>query len=219
MKKAFVFFMLVFVSPISAALGFDSGDFQIIHTDKVCLQINEKSSLSLEEEAALGDDAERFYYHHTEAGFACELTRWFEAEIAYRHIWEREDGRGRWEEESRPHINGKIKWQWWDIDLSDRNRFEFRFRKDKDFATRYRNEIKIKPPLRWTKMEWRPFASYEYVFDFDKGKHTCNKYKAGFSGQITKNIEFEMYYVAECSRSSDEWDTISGIQTELGFSF
>ena len=148
MKKYILIGLTVFFLYPQLALA--DNHFQYINTNCVSVGLTDKLSLNAEAEFGLTNDMRKFFYQHTEAGI--EYAAYSCLDLAYRQIWEREET--RWEWEDRPHINAKIKWQWNPFELSNRSRFEFRHRPNKEDNWRYRNETSIEWPVPTGKSRW-----------------------------------------------------------------
>jgi len=204
----------------ASAFPFDDGDWQYWNTEGISIKIRDDWRFDLEEELRWGDDMRNPYYNHTDAGFIYSgLADWFDLGLNYRHI--NEEKSSGWKRESRPHVNGTVKWKFQDFSFSNRGRFEYREKEDADDYWEYRNKFSIKPPISFTQHKIQPYLADEVFVDFDKGELYRNRLYPGVSFNIFKQLKAEIYYLWQRSKSfsTGKWSDVNAIGTKLKISF
>lgn len=198
------------------ALAFDDGDWQYWNTEEVSFKVSDNCKAVVEEELRWGDDMSNPYYNHTDVGIVYSgLADWFDLGLNYRHINE-EKGSG-WKRESRPHINGTVKWKLRDFSFSNRGRIEYREKEDADDYWEYRNKFSIKPPMPFTRHKIQPYLTDEIFVDFDQGELYKNRLSPGFSFNAYKTLKCELYYLWQRSKStfSGKWSDTNVLGTKI----
>ena len=193
-------------------------DFQYWSSESIGWNISKKWKLSLSEEHYFRNDAEDFYYQHTEIGATYSgLVKWMDVGLNFRHV--RSKGNSGWKREEQPSFNAYLKFKLKDYSISDRNRFEYRFKQDAQDYWRYRNLLTIKLPLKWTRYEIQPMLSDEIFVDLDKKEFNENRLMPGFSFKINKNLNAEIVYMWRRVKSSDTWSANHAVWTRLKLEF
>ena len=203
-------------APCSA---YEDEGFQFWTTDSVSFDIGKDWTAKFEEEFRLGDDGGNLYYQHSDLGFTyTSLAEWIELGLNYRQIFEK-DSRGEWRQENQPHFNITLKTQLFDLDLSNRSRFEYRDRERNKDLWRYRNKVTVKFPLELTPLKLQPYIADELFVNFDKEDFNKNRFYSGLSLKLSKHIQGEAYYLWQSSESGKEWKDIDvlGIQMKIYF--
>lgn len=205
-----------FTSPCFAA---DDGDFQWWSTAGVSYDINKDWKVTFEEEFRLGDDGGHLYYHHSDLGFVYKgFADWIDLGFNYRQVFEK-DNAGEWRPENRPHLNITLKGKLFDLDLSDRSRFEYRDRENKKDLWRYRNKFTVKFPLELTKFKLQPYLADEVFINFDEEGYNRNRLYSGASFKLSKNLEGNIFYLWQSSRSGGNWKDINVLGVSLKYRF
>jgi len=205
-----------FTSPCFAA---DDGDFQWWSTAGVSYDINKDWKVTFEEEFRLGDDGGHLYYHHSDLGFVYKgFADWIDLGFNYRQVFEK-DNAGEWRPENRPHLNVTLKGQLFDLALSDRSRFEYRDRENKKDLWRYRNKFTVKFPLELTKFKLQPYLADEVFINFDEEGYNRNRLYSGASFKLSKNLEGNIFYLWQSSRSGGNWKDINVLGVSLKYRF
>jgi len=211
---------LVILTAILAktAFAFDDNDTQYWNTESISWRFGEGWGAKIEEEFRFGDDAQNFYYQHSDFGFTCSgLADWFILGANYRQIFEKK--KGIWKQENRPHINGTVKFKLQDMAISNRGRFEYRHREDADNLWRYRNKISVKLPMALTEFKLQPYIADEIFLDFDKEELDRNRVYIGFFITLSENIKGDLFYLWQTSKSNGTWTDyhIGGTKAKLSF--
>lgn len=208
--------LLIISLPIKTFAQKD-GDWQFWNTDSVEKDINEALKLVLEEEFRWGNDMNRFIYHHSDIGLVYKITDWFNLGQNFRYVIN--DNAGQWEHEARPHLNATFKWTLFNLDFSNRNRFEYRHLTRTKDTWRYRNMSKLKIPLNWTRFKISPSLSEEAFFNFDQDDFNRNRLSSGIEFKLAKNLHGELYYLWQSSESKGDWTDINVLGTKIKLIF
>ncbi len=219
-SKKIVAFTLtaIFVLGTQLSFAFDDGDFQYWNTESVSWKVNEDLKVKLEEEFRFGDNAEDFYYQHSDLGLSYSgLASWLNLGINYRHIFEEKSS--DWKVENRPHLNATVKWKLSDLSLSNRGRLEYRNREDADNFYRYRNKFTIKTPFKFTKFEISPYIADEIFYDFDQETLNRNRLYGGVALKLIKSLKADIFYLWESTEKGSTWNDIYVLGTKLKLNF
>jgi len=182
--------------------------------------INKDWKCTFQEEFRFGDDAGEFYYHHSDLGFVYKGSpAWVELGFNYRQIFDRGDSEGEWKQENRPHLNVTLKGRLFDLDMSNRSRFEYRDREDKEDLWRYRNKFTVKLPLELTELKLKPYVADEVFIPLNDDNITRNRIYAGVSFTVLEDITGEVFYLWQSSRSDGDWKDTNVLGTRLKFRF
>ncbi len=199
------------------AFAYDDGDFQVWNTDTQELKAGEHAKMTLEEEFRWGGSAQDFYYQHYDLGYVHSLNRNVDLGINYCQIYEKKNG--DFKEENQPHLNAVIKFAMHGFKFEDRNRFQFRhFDYAKDFW-QYRNKFTVKFPWSFTKASLRPYLADEIYLDLNDGEFSRNRFFSGLAMNITGDIQAEVYYLLQSSKSSGRWTDANVLGTKLKWAF
>lgn len=200
--------------------AFDDGDSQYWSAAGVSFDISQDWGCSFEEEFRFGDDAGEFYYHHSDLGFVYKgFADWVDLGFNYRQVFERTDSEGEWTQENRPHLNVTLKGQLFGLNVSDRSRFEYRDREDKNDLWRYRNKVTVKFPLELTELKLKPYLADEVFVPLNDDNITKNRVYAGVTFRVLENMTGEVFYLWQSSRSSGDWNDTNVLGTRLKFRF
>lgn len=212
-----IFIVYLFFAP-SFAVAYDNGDFQYWNTENVTWKVKDDVKLSVEEEFWFGDNAGDFYYQHTDLGVTYSgLADWVDVGANYRSVLSKSGD--NWANENRPHLNLNLKTKIADVSLSNRSRVEFRMKRSVEDKIRYRNKTTFKFPSIWKKADLKPYVADELFIETGSIEYTANRLYAGFTGQLTKSINFEIYYAMQSSKSSSGWNEINVLGTKVGLAF
>lgn len=206
--------------PGEPCFAFDDGDFQYWSSAKVSFDINKDWQCNFEQEYKFGDDAGEFYYNHSDLGFVYKsFADWIDLGFNYRLAFERAGSAGEWKQENRPHLHVTFKGTLFDLDVSDRSRFEFRDREDKEDHWRYRNKVTVKVPLELTGLKLKPYLADEVFIPLNDDNISKNRIYAGVSFKVLENMTGEIFYLWESSRSTGFWKDTNVLGTWMKFRF
>jgi len=208
---------VLFISEFCFA--YDDTGFQWWSKAGVSYDINKDWKVTFEEEFKLGDDGGHLYYHHSDLGFVYKsFADWIDLGFNFREAFEK-DSAGEWRQENRPHLNITLKGKLFDLDLSDRSRFEYCDRENKKDLWRYRNKFTVKFPLELTGLKLQPYLADEVFINFDEEGYNRNRLYSGVSFKLSKNLEGNIFYLWQSSRSSGDWKDINVLGVGLKYRF
>jgi len=220
MKSKLIIFVtvLLMVGFCQKSFATDDGDFQYWNTESVSWKMGDNWKGSLTEEFRFTDDAGDFTHQHSDLSFTYSgLADCLDLGFAYRHIFaKKNDG---WPRESRPYLNATIKGKLSDWAWSCRGRLEYRERQAAEESWRYRNKVTVKFPFKVTRFEIQPYIADEVFFDLDGDDFNRNRVYAGFSLKLFKNLNAEIYYLWQNSKSDGNWSAANILGTKLKYSF
>ena len=200
--------------------AFDDGDFQWWTSAGVSFDINKDWKGYFEEEFRLGDDAGELYYNHSDLGFIYgSLADWIDLGFNYRQVFARSDSAGEWKQENRPHLNVTLKDQLFGLGVSNRARFEYRDREDREDHWRYRNKFTVKVPLELTELKLKPYLADEVFVPLNDDNVSANRFYAGVSFALLENMTGEVFYLWQSSRAPGDWNDFNVLGTRLKFRF
>lgn len=218
MKKIIFSIMGLVLLLTGKVYAYDDGDFQIWNTDVEEFKINDKSKMVFEEEFRWADNANEFYYHHYDAGLFYNLEKWLNLGAGYRHIYELK--KGKFKIENEPYVNVTLSANLKGFKIDDRSRMEYRHFDYQFDPWRYRNKFTIKTPWKFTGLEIQPYLANEIFIGFGKiDEFNQNRFSAGFSMNLIKNLKGEIYYMLQSSKSSDKWIDTNVLGTKLKIIF
>ena len=105
-----------------------------------------------------------------------------------------------------------------DLVISDRNRGEFRFFKEKPFYTRYRNQLQLERDIKRGRFVCTPFVYDEVFYDSLYGQWIRNRYAFGVQFVAGKHMVFDPYYMRQNgSHSNPSHVNVFGFKWDLYF--
>jgi len=146
------------------------------------------------------------------------LAKWIDLGFNYRQVFEK-DSKGQWKQENQPNINVTLKGKLLGLDVSDRSRIEYRDLEDRKDLWRYRNKVAVKLPFELTELKLHPYIADEIFIPLNDDNVNKNRFYAGVSLKLTKNLKGDIYYLWESSRGTSDWTDINVLGTALKFSF
>ncbi len=195
------------------------GDFQFWSTTGASLKVDKDWTVTVEEQLRLGNDAGHLYYHHADLGFVYGgLADWVDLGFNFKEVfWEESDG--HWSRENRPHLNVTFKGRMGELDWTDGSRFEYRDREDEEDLWRYVNRLKVRLPCEFTRFKLRPFFA-DYVFiNLDGQTFDRNRIYSGVSFELLKDLESELCYFWQLSKSDGRWEDLNGVGLQVRIPF
>lgn len=215
----FVVTVVTVVLISKVCFAFDNSDFQYWSTADFSFDIDKDWKFTFQEEFRLKKSGGYLYHHHSEAGLVHKsFADWIDLGFNYRQVFEK-DSEGKWRQESRPHLNVTLKGKLLGLDVSDRSRFEYRDRENKEDVWRYRNRVTVKLPFELTELKLQPYLADKIFITFNDDNVDRNRLYAGVSFKLAKNLKGDVFYLWQSSRSSSDWEDIDVLGTALKFSF
>jgi hypothetical protein len=132
----------------------------------------------------------------------------------YRYRAERQfDGESS--TENRFSIDGVVNFKIRKFEITDNNLFEFRFRRSGN-SQRYRNRLKISHPITVGETKIDLFASDEVYYEWKERAWTRNRFKVGFSKNLSDRAGYEIYYMRQTDGFSRPGDLhVFGVEFEF----
>jgi len=202
----------------SYAYAYDDGDFQIWNTETEEVKIDNNTKVALEQEFRWADNANDFYYHHYDAGFAYTIEKYLNIGAGYRHIYELKSG--KFKEENSPYITAALLWDFKGFKFEDKNRGEYRHFDYQADSWRYRNKFTVKAPWEFTFFKIQPYIADEMLFNVSAtNRLSQNRLSSGAGLSLTKNIKAEAYYMFQSTRNGSRWTDANVLGTKLKLTF
>ncbi len=201
--------------------AYDDHDFQIWNTDVEEFKINKSSKVTLEQEFRLGDNASNFYYQHYDIGYIYDLSKHLNIGFGYRYIEEMKNK--KFKVESDPYWIATLFWELLGAKFDSRSRFEYRHFDYQPDSWRYRNKFTAKLPWKFTKKEIQPYLADEIFIRLNGTDLNQNRFSAGFSFIIVKNLKGEIYYMLQSTKNykktASDWTDTNVLGTKLKIAF
>lgn len=208
----------ILLAAVNCAYAFDDGDFQVWNTDVEEFNVNKDSKVVFEQEFRWGDNADQFFYHHYDAGFFKKLKKNFNLGGGYRQVYELK--KGKFVSEEEPYLSASLFWDILGANFEDRSRLEYRHFSFQADAGRYRNKITMGLPWKLTRLKIQPFLSDEGLFSLGgTNMFNQNRFYAGLSAGLIKNVKLEVYYMLQSTRNPGDWVDANVLGTKLKLSF
>jgi len=199
--------------------AYDDGDFQVWNTNVEEIKVSKNSKIAFEEEFRWGDNAGEFCYQHYDAGIFYDLWKWANVGGGYRQIYDLVKGKFRSCQD--PYLTLTLSGALKNFKFENRTRLEYNDFNYKDDFWRYRGKFTLKFPWKFTKIEIQPYVSDEVFFPFSgvTAQFNQNRFSAGFSMKLTKNLKAEIYYLLQDAKSSGKWveTNVLGMKLKIAF--
>ncbi|MCX5678611.1 MAG: DUF2490 domain-containing protein [Candidatus Omnitrophica bacterium] len=194
--------LMLFVA--SRAYAYKDGDFQIWHNEAQDVNLKQGTKLIFEEEFRYGKNASELYYQHYDAGLAYDFNKYLTTSIGYRQVYEGE--KGKFKPEYQPNLCITPKYELYGFKIEDRNRFEFKLYYDyREDIIEYRNKLAVKAPWKFTPLGIQPYVSDEIFVPLNDIKFRRNRFAAGVSMDLIKNVRGDIYYMLQSTKKSGLW--------------
>jgi len=221
-------FIAVVVMGLSGSIGL-SADYELWTAAGIRWDRNEDWRLTFQEAFRFDEEGDQLYYRHTDVGVTYRgLSDWIDLGLRYRGVFgAASDNKGHIE--NRPYLQMKINGDVLGFHVSNRNRLEFRDRKDAgDDGWRYRAMFTLNEPFerirpgkrRLLKDKIRPYISDELFFDLGDGGYNRNRLYAGLSCLVHERVVLNVYYLWQSSNRGGRWEgDLNVLGTTLTFLF
>lgn len=216
--------LLIFTACLSAILlGASGTSFALNEREaqarvgvNIAIELDERVSLILDEEFRRGDDQSE-YYLHSEIGVRYAVFDWFDLDVFYRFIGDRESG--SWVLEFRPRADAIFKYFWKHFGISDRNRFDYRVRADYKSYGRYRNMLKLLFPFEARGYPFHPYVADEVFVDLNGGRFERNRVYGGLDFMFSKHVGMDVYYFWQYEKlyPGSQKTHVGGLKVKLKF--
>ena len=204
------------------------------------LDTNKTVKVALQEETRFGD--RHLNEVHTQGSIAFKVTDWLTFAPRLHQVYSRNDsieGRGKankngkvdhgWDSELRVGADTTLSYDLHGWKFSDRNRVVYRVYEDDEGFWRYRNQIGVDAPWKWTEYKIQPYATWEGFLDDGKpAKHVRKNDKfdawwgtVGFKARVTDRLGINLFYrlVDKKDTAKHSWDPthVIGLYANLTF--
>ncbi|MBW8014867.1 MAG: DUF2490 domain-containing protein [Planctomycetes bacterium] len=175
--------------------------------------------VTVREELRFGKSGDDPYLHNTNVGLVYKgFGDWIDVSLDFKKEFER-DSTGKFRRENRPHLNLNFKGEMYGLKLGNRVRFEFR-EKETDDHWRFRNKLTLNLPFKLTKFNLQPYFSDEIFINMGESIVKQNRFVAGLSFKLSKNVKTKLYYMYKSNMtSSSGWVDTNVIGTGVVFTF
>lgn len=217
-RTTIIMFLLaaaVFCQRVSA---YQDGDFQIWHTEAQEFKLADGWRMPIEEEFRYGDGASELYYQHYDIGIARDIGKHLTIIASYRQIYDGEKGKFR--PEFQPNLNLIPKFEVYGFKIDDRNRFELKLYDDnRADLVEYRNKLTIRAPWKFTQIGIQPYISDEIFVMLNTMIYKRNRFSAGVTFDILKEVKGDVYYMLQTTKRSGRWTDANILGLKLKVSF
>lgn len=129
-------------------------------------------------------------------GFSFRIGKYVTAIPNYIHI-RMQPFENRRLYENRLSMNTTVRFPLGRFSISDRNTFERRLRHPGGKSTRYRNRLQVDHPVGPAKHKFSVFVSDEVFYDWSFDAWVRNRFAAGVTKVLTKQLTGEVYYMRQ----------------------
>lgn len=178
-------------------------------------RINDRFSYRVAPELRFKNNFSDHYYTHLEFMLDWNTTKWLTLSPSYRHVLTLTGM--SWQTEPRPQMDITLKLKILSMDLSDRNRMEYRM-KETGESFRYRNKLTLKLP-KFGAPGFQSFMANEIFYDFDVNDLNKNRVYAGCEFTLMKSLKGSIQYLLESSYKNGTWNHVDVIGTNLRYNF
>ena len=218
MKKTIIALILAVLLACGPVSAYDSGDFQIWHTDSEQVKVAKDVKFVMEQEFRFGENATELFYQHYDFGFVFGFARMLDLGFFYRLALEKY--KHKWREEDMPNVNATLKFDLWKFKLEDRSRIEYRHYRFKDDFVRYRNKFALKLPFEFKSIKVLPYIADEVFVASNGTGYNENRFFAGTEFELTKYVKADFYYLLKNNRIvKDKWSSANVFGTKIKISF
>lgn len=204
MNKALFLPVFLFAAlPAVFASTFKDGDAGFwIRTDAE-KKLDSKWKMSLGEEIRFREHA-GMTYEDTHVGVSWQACKYLLTGAEYLHVRQtRQKGnKDIWFWESRPRIYVTPQWTIRGWKLEDRNMLEFRFKEDVRDSLRYRQQVSVTAPWKWTRFEIQPYFFNELFFETHRKGLTENRLFGGVKMHLWKPFYATTGYMRQTQKNS-----------------
>jgi len=215
-KLCFILIVFIFLFFTTAATSLARDDWQNWDVLSFKKNINEKMYLKLSLHNRIRDDMSEYFFGGIQIGPAFKINKYLEISPSYFFI--KNKNKGHFDQENRWLLDINLKWEVSNFKIIHRNRIEYR-----DLPSlnrwRYRDNIKIGLPVKCRNLSLMPYLSEEIFYEERKDEWNQNRFSVGVSMDITRSINFDIYYLLRSDRSGADWDESNVLGTTLTYSF
>lgn len=199
--------------------AYEAGGFEYRSINNFDVELNKDWKTVFQQEMHFGNDGGHLYYQHYDLGLIYKgLGDWIDVGLNFRKGF-KEDSADDWLQENRTHLNVTLKQKLGDIDVSMRNRLEFRDFENAEDRWRYRNKVTFKLPYELTSLKLKPYIADEIFINLNEEGYSANRLYGGLSFKLFDNIKTSVFYFWQSSRANPGRNDTHAIGTKLVFAF
>lgn len=179
--------------------------------------LSEKWFLLSRSNVATRDQFDDWFLGYTGISLGYRFTDQWSLRIGYRSAWLRPGD--DWRRENRPMLEGYYAQNWRGFRFTNRARFEFRQFSYQKNDIRFRNEIVVEAPWRFTPLQLRPYLEEEIFYGFRDGNIEANWLGAGLSWFPVSQVKMKVGYRWVRQRTPGGWINRNVLVTGVNFFF
>ncbi len=185
-------------------------------------KLSDKFDLFFTPEFRFKNDMGHMYYQSYRVGSTYHAYKYLDLAAAYRYV-QTQDSAGDWSNNDTQYLEmimtPKIKLA--GLDLSDANKFEYRFIENARDRWFYRNLLTAAYPLKVFNFEFTPYISDEIYYDYEIEKINLNWLTLGVTKKLNKILTVGIYYRKEESRlgATSKWIANNILGTNIAVNF
>ncbi len=201
------------IALLTIGFGSEISDYQFWHSEKLTRKLGETSSLSLEQDYRMRDNASELYYFHGDLKYNKTLWEGLDVAISFREIYGNKND--VWSKEHRPNAEVKISYPLGSQTASVRNRLEYRIRGDEG-SFRNRTLFTVSKPV--SLLGGRSvFLQNEYFYDFEKSEMNAVRLFSGVKLGEYFGAKISVYSMWQWSLSDGDWSIFQVSGLKFGF--
>ncbi len=226
MNKLSESILFIFISTLvfgallnGTCFGSTNGNGEYWQTIGFDYDMNKDWKITVREEFRFGKSGGDPYLHNTDVGLVYKsLGDWIDVGLNYKKDFEK-DSSGKFRRENRPNLNIMVKGKLFDLDVSDRLRLEYRDLDTKEDVWRFRNKTAVNLPFKLTKFNLQPYIADEIFINLGESRINQNRFFAGLSFKLSKNVKTSVYYMFKSNKQSSGWLNTHVIGSQIVFLF
>lgn len=203
MKKAVLLFIFFLACSSAMASPQKDEDFGIWSQNDIEARLGENWKIRAGEELRFREH-QGIYYYDTHIGASYKVSSYLTAGADYLQARQtRSQGKKDiwyWEERPRVYLTPQIKVK--GFLLENRNMLEFRFKHDIDNTLRYRNQVSLTAPWKWTRFEIQPFVSSEAFFETSRNGLVEDRLIGGVRYHLWRELYGSLFYMRQFTKNS-----------------
>ena len=172
---------------------------------------SKKISFSLEPQFKFKENFQEFYYSKTYLGFSYKLSK--SVTIKSYYAYKIKKDKTSWRAGNLLYLDPILKFNFQDIDLSNRFRWEYEFDK-KELV--YRNRLKLEKKFY---RSIKPFIQEEIFYSFVDRQFKENRFSVGCSMKVLNWANFSGEYMLNSKKLNSSWQDVNVLVTQLSFLF
>jgi len=210
-----LFFPCLLCLSVAASAQVDRSDNQVWTDVQFAIPLTKTIDFNMLGTLRLGRDLSRPVDERLGLGTTFRFGKYFSVSPSYLYIGT-QPGKNRRGWESRLSLPIQVRFNAGAFRLSDRNLFEWRFRRPGSNSTRYRNKFQVEHPIGEKDWQLSLFAADEVFYDWSINRWVRNRFSAGVIKVFNKHFTQDLYYLRQNDGVSVPGD-LNVIGTSLRF--